>query len=386
MSRIQIAHPRAAFAILLLLLPALLLLTACKGERGAPPANGDGAANAASGEAAPEKPVIDRRTNVESLTIRPRRFSLYRSYIGHLLPSQRLFLKSEIEGSVEKVLFEEGDKVTEGQVLVHVSTRQRTIRRNLARSNLKLADATFAREEKLRRRNLIPASQLDVTRNRVEVARFTLELAELDLTKSIVRAPISGFVKTRGVEPGEFVRKADLLAELLDLERMTALLNVSEKEIGYFTLGKPVTITLSALPGKTFAGQVKTVGLEADQRNRSFPVEVDLDNPDGSLRPGMLARARVNIGNFRNQVLIPRYAILERENSRVVFVEKNGLAEERTIKVGASQDGEVQVLRGLRAGDALIVKGQQKLFPSEPVRVRKTRRQTAAAKGANESK
>ena len=308
-------------------------------------------------------------TYVEVTTLQPRDFTLQATYVGHLLPWERVQLKAEVEGTVEGLFFEEGEAVEPGNILARVSTDQFTLRRDLARSDLYLAEANFKRDEDLASRKLIPQSRLDLGRNQRDVAKLRLGLAEIDLAKSQPQSPIEGFVKTKGVEKGEFVNKGTLIAEILNTRRLRAVFNVPEREVRHLKAGKVVMVGVDALPGEDFSGTVRLVGLEADLKTRTFPVEAELDNARGRLRPGMLSRVQVELARHARQVLVPRHAVLERELGRVVFIVREGRALERTVRTGASTGGEVQILAGLAFGDQVVVTGQQKLVPNEPVQI-----------------
>jgi RND family efflux transporter MFP subunit len=366
----------------LLLLAALLLPAACEREQGAQgamteakqpaaaaPAQAQVKAQAAASPAGPGS-----RTVVEVQTVEAQDFTVSTTYIGYLLPQERVQLRSEIEGLVEHVLFDEGQAVKRGQLLANVSTEQLQVRRDQAKADLALASSNFERDRSLHAKHLVTDAQLEQTSTRRELADYALRLAELELKKSRVTSPLNGTVKTRGVERGEYVNKGQLIAEILDVARLKALFNVPEREVRFLQVGHAVDVTFEALPGERDPGVVRLVGLEADVKTRTFPVEVAIDNARGRLRPGMLARVQVALEHHANQLLVPRYAVLERELGRVVYVVQDGTARERKIETGASSEGQVQVLKGLEPGDQLVVVGQQKLTPGEPVLVRPSQR------------
>lgn len=331
-------------------------------------ASGEAQAATQSPTAAARQPAPDRtRTVVNVLRLQEQAFTLSATYIGHLLPRERVEMRSELDGVVERVQFDDGEPVQAGQLLANISTAQLRVRRDQARADLALASSTYERERSLHANKLLTDAQVEQSRTRRELAEYTLRLAEIELEKSSVNAPIAGTVKTRAVSRGEFVNKGQLIAEILDIGTVRALFNVPEREMRYLRPGRRVEVTLEALPGETFAGVVRLVGLEADLKTRTFPVEVEVDNAQARLRPGMLARVNVALERYEKQLLVPRYAILERENGRIVYVAQDGKAQERRIEIGASADGQVQVLKGLLPGELLIVVGQQKLTPGEPV-------------------
>jgi membrane fusion protein (multidrug efflux system) len=176
------------------------------------------------------------------------------------------------------------------------------------------------------------------------------------------------------------VQKGNLLAEILDISYLLALIQVPEREIRNFSLGKEVEVRVDALEGSAFFGKVKKMGVEAEQRSRSFPVEIRVDNRDRELRPGMLVRTRVLGGKYAQAILVPRHAVLEREEGRAVYVAEKGVARLRPIVLGAGAGEEVQVLSGLAFGETVIVRGHHRLAPGEPIAVRAIHNEKTRAK------
>ncbi|MDH4247503.1 MAG: efflux RND transporter periplasmic adaptor subunit [Deltaproteobacteria bacterium] len=363
-----------AGGVVCVLLTALLLLGSCKG--GGKAAEGQASAAAVTQtQGAPEKPgagapeAVGKRLKVEVLSIVLRPFVLQATYVGNLQPNDRVALRSEMEGLVEQVNFEESQQVARGKPLLNISTEQARVRRDLARTDFQLSDSKYKRAKDMFDKQLVPPTQFEEAQNQRDRANLALKLAEIELKKSIVEAPISGSVKSRLVSPGEFINKGQLLAEILDLSRMEAQITVPEREVAYLSAGMPVWVTLDALRQERIQGKVKSVGMEADLRSRSFPVVVIIENQGGQLRPGMLARVQVDLASFKNQVLVPRHAILEREQGPVVFVVVNDHVEERSIRTGAGTPEEVQVLQGLAVGEKMVVTGHQRLINNEVVEV-----------------
>lgn len=315
--------------------------------------------------------TADNRTFVEAMQVTERDFQVRAAYVGHLLPWERVVLRAEIEGVAEKVSFEESHRVANGEVLAHLSSAQREVQVGKARSDLKLAESAYNRVSDLYGKKLTPQAALDEAMNRRDVARYTLQLAEIELRKSMVKSPISGMIKERGVEPGEFLNKGQLIAEILDLSRLRVSFNVPEREFRFIAVGNPAKVTVDALPGRQFPGTVHRIGLEADLKSRTFEVEVALDNKGAILRPGMLSRVGMALAAHKAQLLVPRHAVLERENGRVLFLAQAGKAVERPITTGVSSGDEVQITGGLEAGEWVIVAGHRRLTPGEPIRMRR---------------
>ena len=310
-----------------------------------------------------------KKTNVRLKEIKPETLKIQTTYVGSLLPNQRVLMRSQIDGVIENINFEEGDEITKEKKLIDISTKELQLKLKIAIADSNLAEINIKRDEKLASSNLISSSQLDQTRTRAESARLNKELARISLKKSLISSPLDGTVKTRHVKVGEFVRKGDKLVEILDLSRVIVKVNIPELEILEIKIGQKVEIALYIMEEIIFSGEVKNIGLEADSNNRTFPVEIHVSNSERMLRPGMLARSTFTKSIDDEQIVIPRHTILEKERGRVVYVFDKGKVFQRDIQVGLSQKDQVQVIKGLKKGELIVVEGHNKLSDGEEVNV-----------------
>ena len=310
-----------------------------------------------------------KKTNVRIKQVNLESLSIKSTYVGYLLPNKRVLMRSEIDGVIEKIDFEEGDEITKGKRLVDISTKEHRLKLKIAITDSNLADINIKRDEKLAAQNLISNAQLDQTRTRAESASLNKELAEISLNKSLISSPLKGTIKTRHIKVGEFVRKGDKLVEILDIDKILVKVNIPEQEILSIQVGQNVEVALYIMEKKTFLGIVKNIGLEADSSNRTFPVEILVDNKERQLRAGMLARATFTKSVDQDQIVIPRHTVLERDQGRVVYVFEDGKAFRRDITIGLSQLDQVQVVQGLNKGELIVVEGHTKLTDGEEVNV-----------------
>ena len=310
-----------------------------------------------------------KKTNVRIKQVNLESLSIQSTYVGYLLPNKRVLMRSEIDGVIEKIDFEEGDEITKGKRLVDISTKEHRLKLKIAITDSNLADINIKRDEKLAAQNLISNAQLDQTKTRAESASLNKELAEISLNKSLISSPLKGTIKTRHIKVGEFVRKGDKLVEILDIDKIIVKVNIPEQEILSIQVGQNVEVALYIMEKKTFLGRVKNIGLEADSSNRTFPVEILVDNKERQLRAGMLARATFTKNVDQDQIVIPRHTVLERDQGRVVYVFEDGKAFRRDITIGLSQLDQVQVVQGLNKGELIVVEGHTKLTDGEEVNV-----------------
>ena len=310
-----------------------------------------------------------KKTNVRVQEVDLESLSIQHTYVGNLLPNQRVTMRSEIDGVIENIYFDEGQEIVKNKKLVDISTKELSLKLKIALADSKLAESNLNRDEKLAKKNLIPNSQLDQTRTFAERALLNKELAKISLNKSLINSPLKGTVKTRFVKVGEFVRKGDRLAEILEVDRILVKVNIPEQEILQIKIGQKVDISLYILENKKFEGQVKKIGLEADASNRTFPVQIEVDNRERELRPGMLARVTFTQRVDKDQVVVPRHTIMERDTGRIVYVVDNGKAFQREVSIGISQREKVQILMGLNKGEQLVVEGHTKLTDGEEITI-----------------
>lgn len=308
-------------------------------------------------------------TNVETLQLTARQLEVHNSYVGHLVPSERVVIRAETEGTIEKIYADEGQLVNKDENLVNVSTERLSLNMKLAKANYELAESEYKTEQLLFNRQVSTSSKLDQVRTNRDVKSINFELSKLEFEKSKVKAPLTGIVKSRYVEVGTFVNRGQNLFEIMDIAQILASINIPEREMRFAGVGKPVRVRIDAIPGAVFTGKLKTLSLEADLKNRSFPAEIVLDNPQRELLPGMMARVEMITLAAPSEIIIPRHAVLEREDSRIVFIEKKGVALERLVLLGTLIQDEVQVISGLQKGDRLIVTGQHFLTNEESVNV-----------------
>lgn len=221
----------------------------------------------------------------------------------------------------------------------------------------------------LERSETTTKSKLDSLRYRLDEAKVQMKLARLDLKRSKVKSPFSGVVSEKFIEKGKFIRPGESLLEIMDISSVLAKIYVPVQKIKYLKRGDQVTVRLDAIPKRVFQGRVRTLGLEADPKSRSFPIEVLINNPDRELLPGMMARIQIEQESSNNQIVIPRHVVMQRSEGSIVFVIDNNIAKLTKVSLGKTVKGNVQILSGLSTGDKLVISGQQYLTDNERVNI-----------------
>jgi multidrug efflux system membrane fusion protein len=284
------------------------------------------------------------------------------------------------------VLFTEGQRVKAGQPLVEIEPRRFQLAVQAAAAAHERAQATMAeaqagvtRREEATRSNpgLIPGEEIATWKTRVQTARAevasakaALDRARLDLRDSYVRAPVAGVLQTRTVNTGQYVQPGTVLATLVQRDPLMLRFDVPEAEAISLKPGMKVSFTGGADQPPTSA-TITLVPTVADATTRMVRVTAKVDGTADTLRAGSFARVTVDVGSPVQAVVIPQQAIRPSEKGFLAFVVVAGeKAEERVIEIGMrTQDGMVEVKKGLEAGETLVVRGAEALRTGAPVKI-----------------
>jgi membrane fusion protein (multidrug efflux system) len=324
----------------------------------------------AAASAPPEAAPPHAGTNVHVSPLAPSVFEDMLYLTGQALAWEQIDIGSEGNGNIEMQRIEIGQQVKKGEELFHIDTISIQSDLAQAKARLTLAEQELKRMEGLRKSGVgSPQAQDQATAER-DLALAALRSLEVRLERSVVRAPIDGVVSAVHKELGEYVDFGTPLCEIVQTDRLNAVVPVPEKDIARFAVGASVSIRFDAFPDRVFEGTIFRMQPTADLATRTYPVEIELPNPDGQLKPGMTARAAMVRERIEDAITVPLFAIRPMENQYFVVVEQDGVARFRQIVPGKMNGDRVHVLSGLTAGERLIVSGQRDLRDGAAVVVR----------------
>lgn len=217
--------------------------------------------------------------------------------------------------------------------------------------SLRVAELGFRQEE-------IAAAEAEVQRLQAKVQRL-----RDDVQKTVIRAPVSGFITNRYAEVGQWVERGGKVADIIDLAAVLVRVPVHERDIRLVHVGDQAVVTLDALPNRTFTGRVKYITPQADLASRTFPVKIEvLNTPDTAIKAGMFARGILRVGATQPAVFVPKDAVVRRASGQVVFVVEDAKARMVPIKTGRTQEGLIEAVEGqLRPGDSVVITGNEML-------------------------
>lgn len=214
-------------------------------------------------------------------------------------------------------------------------------------------------------------------RARVAVQTEVVNRLEDMKAKYTIRAPFEGYVVARHTEVGAWVTQGDAVAEVVQLDPIEITVSIPEAYVSYLRRGAEVRVLIDALPEEVFIGEIWRVIPQADLRSRSFPVKIRLENPrkeEGHLvKAGMLARATLAVGAKTQALLVPKDAlVLNRGTTNVIVVGKDMKSRPVDVRLGVVTGSLVQILDrtdSIKAGDRVVVRGNERLRPGTPVEI-----------------
>jgi membrane fusion protein (multidrug efflux system) len=335
--------------------------------------------NQANGKAKDEKQDAAPAVPVE--VAQPKVADMVAVYSGtaSIKADRVAFVTPKVSGEIRAVLAEEGDQVKAGQVLARLDGDQLRLEVAQAEANLRKLERDYERNLELQKRGLVSSMAFDNLKYELDAARATYELTALRLSYTSIRSPIAGVVTSRmdtaqvgnTVTPvGGVIQQSDMaMFEIIDFNSLVLEINVPEGQLSKLAVGQPAEITADAVPGKVFAGRISLITPRVDAQTATFPVKIEVSDPEGMLRPGMFARVGVVFDRREGAIQVPRSALLDDEGPPAVFVVEDGKARERTLELGLSNGNFVEVLSGVGRDDQVVTVGQGALKDGTEVRV-----------------
>jgi membrane fusion protein, multidrug efflux system len=271
---------------------------------------------------------------------------------GTLLANESVELVSELTRKLVRIHVEEGAKVEKGQVLFELDDDDLLARRGRLRSAKGLASRTMDRDDDLVKTGILSAEALDQSRTRVDDARAQADENEVALSKTRIRAPFEGTLGIRHVSEGSWVGPTVPLASLYDTTRLKLDFRVPERWAANIAVGQEFAFRVAGSP-TVHKGKIAVVEPRIEATTRSLLVRGIVEETTG-LRPGQFATVSIE-SSPTDALFVPTFAVVPSERGHKVFVERDGIAREMIVQLGARTPERVEVLSGLVVGDRVIV-------------------------------
>ena len=292
------------------------------------------------------------------------------SLVGSLAARDAVDVASEADGRIETILFDEGQPVTNGQVLIRLDSDKAGAKVEQAQARFRLSETDFGRGRDLLESETISQQEYDRLEAAFIEARASLVLSEEDLEDVTVVAPFDGVVGKRHVSPGQFITRGMALTSVVRMDPLDAEFNVPERYLGRLEVGQRIEISTVAYPDRAFPGRVTFLAPQVNLSTRTIAVEAEIANDHGLLRPGMYGKLDLILRVQEQALVIPEAAILiQGDRATVVVMNDEDVAEFRPVTVGIRLPSRAVIDAGLVEGERVVVEGHQKLGPGVPIQI-----------------
>jgi len=272
------------------------------------------------------------------------------------------------QGPIVKLMVEEGQWVSKGDVLAQLDDREAKLAVERTELQAQVAERELERAHQLGEKGYLSPKDVDdleVSRRNAVVA---LEQARYDLSLTRIAAPFAGRVVERMVKLGETVPEGKECFRVADFDPVLARVYFPERELPRVRVGQTAELALDAVPGVTHVAKVMLVNPAVDPTNGTFKVTLEVRNASGELRPGAFARVRLRTGSFDTALLLPRRGILSEDGDDYVYVARGDSVDRVGILVGAVENDTAQILDGLNPGDRVVTVGHGGLKPGAKIK------------------
>lgn len=408
-----------ALALLAILPLALALPGGCRkgGDGAAADSTAVAAADSSGAAAAEEEPAKEKSIKVNTGEVRQGDLVLPVYADGTIRTPRSAAIKTKVGGQLLEVKVRDGDRVRRNQVLARIDPREYELAREESRyrhlaalsqmaaegdtfsTNAAAVSSFVAERDRLAAahdrgelaREAYQAQLLDLEKRALQdgafreavfqqrtglaEARLAEERARLNLEYTEIRAPFDGVVQGLAMVTGEIVGVGAQVCTVTNNDRLEAAVNVLEADLGDLATGRPVLLAVAAT-GDTLRAKVDVISPTLDQASRTCEVLVRFANPDGRLRPGMFVRAQIAGVVYRDRLLVPKDAVLVRDNRPLVFKREDDRARWLYVDTGLQNDQWVEVLAvhsggSLAAGEEVVVSDHLTLAHEAKISVRR---------------
>ncbi len=310
---------------------------------------------------------------VVTSNLQSRMFRHFFEASGAVEPVREAFISPEINGQIAHIAVREGDKVNKGQLLAKINTEvtDRTIKE--LETSLSLATDVFERQKRLWEQSIGSEIQFLEARNNKENLENRLATMQAQLNMAIITSPIDGHIEKISQKQGEMAAPGMVLMHIIDLTEMLIKADVSERFMPDIREGDEVVLRFPSFPGFSKTTTVKRIGNVVNPNNRTFEVELRLQNPDNKLKPNMVAVIDVNDYSADNSLVVPSKIIKEDLKGKYLYIavkQNNDLfAHKRYVVAGRTYLGETRIESGLEVNDQIILEGFNRVNDGSLLRI-----------------
>lgn len=326
-------------------------------------------ATTACNQTQPTAPKSNADKPVIVTTIHPVPLNDRVEALGTAKANESVTITSKLSGTIEEVLFTDGQQVKQGDVLVRLDQDEETAQLKAAELQLAEHYREINRLKKLLQHKAAATRDLDERKTLAAVTAIQIEQIKAQLGDLTLTAPFDGKLGIRQISPGALIQPGQVITTLDNVNPIKLDFSIPSTMMSALKEDSPIEAHADALADRVFTGNVSAIDSRIDPLTRSILVRAVINNDAGTLMPGMLMRVTL-LANQRQALMVPEESITQKQDKHfLTLVDAENKAVIRPVQIGTRQNGQVEIIQGLTAGERVVVRGMGFVKPGTQLNV-----------------
>jgi len=309
-----------------------------------------------------------KKVSVKIIELKSEKYSDFISVIGTVKPFQKALLSATEGGKITKFHKDKGEYVKKGETILEIDNELLKANLDATKAQFELAEITFQKQEMIYKQNVNSEIQYLQAKYGMEQLKANLKMIQTRYNNTFITAPFSGYLDYKFYEEGELAPVGQPIVNLINISKVSIEAGVPENFITSVKKGDITTVLVNAI-GEEYNGKISFVGTSVNATNRTFPIEITINNKEKVLKPELIAEVKIQTRNYDKMIIIPTEVITRVDEGYIVYVENNGKAESKEVTILKRTGDKVAVSEGLNNGDKLIIVGYQSLINGQAINV-----------------
>ena len=287
--------------------------------------------------------------------------------VGNLAAIKGVKISPQIDGIIESINFNSGQKVQKHSLLVKLDDRVERAQLQNYKAQLRLAEINYERDLKLFKKKVTPLSQLDQSKAKLQQAQAKVAKIKALLAQKQIRAPFSGQLGIQKVDIGQYLSRGTPIVTLQATGSLYVNFSLPEKYLKNLKVGERVEVQVDAYPEEQFSGALTAINAKVNRNTHNMALQALIENPENKLYPGMFANIKIILPQEQKLITVPQTAISYSLSGNSIFViekdkkDHTNRSIRRFITIGERRGNVVAITQGLKAGEQVVISGQLKL-------------------------
>ncbi len=316
------------------------------------------------------QPQGDGPTPADGYIIKPSTLENEIQAVGTIRANEEVEIRSEVSRKITGIYFKEGSTVGRGKTLFKLDDSDLIASLNKLKLDEELAVINEKRTKDLLDRGLLPQADYEIQQNTLGKIRADMESVQIQIDKTSIVAPFSGFVGLRNVSVGSYATPSNVLTTMQDLSKLKIDFSIPEKYVNFFKVGQKIIFKVEGID-EEYEGEVYAFEPKLENGTKTLILRAISNRSNSKLLPGSFANVRLIMKEINDALLVPTEAIIPNLKGQGVYVSKNGKVKLVEVDLGKRLEDKVQVIGGVVPGDTVITTNILRLKPDAKVKITK---------------